>query len=239
MEKVKIYDDSFTNNISIGDFSIIYHNCRVTDSIIGRNVYIADESILKNCKLGDRTYVQRNSYLEHVEMGDFSYCGMRFTSMHSKIGKFCSISWDVTVGGANHDYRRVTTHSMLYNPQFGMVQEPLYDRFLDTCIVGNDVWIGAGAKINRGIKIGDGAVVASGAVVTKNVDPYTIVAGVPARPIKKRFNDKIIEKLLDLRWWDFDIETIKNNIHLFSYELNETTLEQLFKLKNKKEKVVE
>ncbi len=75
--------------------------------------------------------------------------------------------------------------------------------------IGNDVWVGSRAILMRGIRIGDGAVIGAGAVVTKDVEPYTIVGGVPARPIRKRFSDKVIEKLEEIRWWDYGPDILK------------------------------
>ena len=79
-------------------------------------------------------------------------------------------------------------------------------------IIGNDVWIGYEAIIMSGVKIGDGAIIATGAVVTKDVPPYTIVGGIPAKPIRRRFDEKTIEKLRKSHWWDWSKEKIKNNI---------------------------
>lgn len=80
-------------------------------------------------------------------------------------------------------------------------------------VIGNDVWIGHGATLMPGVKIGDGAIIATKAVVTKDVEPYTIVGGNPAKEIKKRFSEDIISKLLELQWWDWDIEKITLNVH--------------------------
>lgn len=92
-------------------------------------------------------------------------------------------------------------------------------------VVGNDVWIGYEAVIMSGVKIGDGAVVGTRAVVTKDVPPYTIVGGVPAKPIRRRFDDEIIDKLLALRWWDWDEDRIKRNISAIqSGDLNAISL---------------
>lgn len=79
-------------------------------------------------------------------------------------------------------------------------------------MIGNDVWIGYDAIIMPGVKIGDGAIIGTRAVVTKDIPPYTIVGGVPAKPIRKRFDDKTIEKLLSIKWWNWDKEKIKQNI---------------------------
>ena len=153
-------------------------------------------------------------------------------AIQCSIGKYCSISWNVSIGGANHNYSLLTTHSMLYDEQFGMVESPLYNRFSNKCTIGNDVWIGAGAQILRGVTVGDGAVIAAGAVVTKDVPPYAIVCGVPAAIIKYRFDEKTIKQLLEIKWWDFEPELIKENIRLFSKNVDIKTINELNRIKN-------
>jgi acetyltransferase-like isoleucine patch superfamily enzyme len=81
-------------------------------------------------------------------------------------------------------------------------------------VIGNDVWLGYGSMIMSGVGIGDGAVIAAGAVVTRDVEPYSIVAGNPARLIKKRFDEETIDKLLKIKWWDWPVEKINNNLNL-------------------------
>ena len=215
----------------IDESSIIYRNCRINDSIIKESCVIGDDSIIKKSLLGSQVKIQRNSMIQYSEIQNYSYGGMRFTAIHCKVGKYCSISWNVSIGGANHDYLKLTTHSMLYDKQFGMVEEPFYNRFNDDCVIGNDVWVGAGAQILRGVVVGDGAVIAAGAVVTKDVPPYAIVGGVPAKIIKYRFDDWTIKQLLDIKWWDFNPQTIKNHIDLFGTDVNYETINQLKRIK--------
>ena len=118
----------------------------------------------------------------------------------------------------------VSTHPAFYSPnhscEMGFVQTQKYEdyRFADgeyNIIIGNDVWIGTGARIVDGITVGNGAVILAGAVVTKNVPDYGIVGGIPARLIRKRFDDDTIHKLLDLQWWNKDIDWIKDNAEYF------------------------
>ena len=162
--------------------------------------------------------------------------GRNFTAWHCKIGKFCSISWNVGIGGANHDYERITQHAFLYAPQFGVLdngQTPGYNRFEDECIIGNDVWIGCNAVVCRNVHIGDGAVIAAGAVVTKDVEPYTIVGGVPGKMIKRRCDIKLAERLLKAQWWNLPSDIIKENFDLFNSKINEQSVSKIEKLINK------
>ncbi len=198
--------------------SKIYQHCDVRNSHIGRNASVGDFSRLGNCRLAENVAVQRNAMMYHVDMGRYSYTGKNFTAWHCSIGAFCSISWNVSIGGANHDYSRITTHSFLYGADFGLLPHKDYagyDRFSTPCVIGNDVWIAANACICRGVTIHTGAVIAAGAVVTHDVPPYTIVAGVPAMPLKKRFDDETIRLLLESRWWDFPEDLIRKSFHLF------------------------
>ena len=202
----------------------------VVNSELKNNAIIGDFSRIQSCILGNNVNIQRYALMYNTQMGDYTYVGRDFTSWYCKIGKYCSISWNVSIGGANHDYKRVTSHAFLYAPQFGMLDENQkagYDRFDNVCEIGNDVWIGANASVLRNVKIGDGAIVAAGAVVTKDVEPYTVVAGIPAKPIKNRFDDETICRLLKIKWWDFPENVIQDNFKLLNSKIDNDVLEKL------------
>lgn len=132
------------------------------------------------------------------------------------IGKFCSIGDGVKfimAGNQGHRYDWVSTFPFFYNDKIEGGKDA-FKRSGNT-VIGNDVWIGASATIMPGLTIGDGAVIATGAVVTKDVPPYTIVGGNPAKEIKKRFDEKQIDQLLKLEWWNWEISKIKKNVDLF------------------------
>ena len=124
------------------------------------------------------------------------------------IGKYCSISENcICDGGFGHNTRFVTTYPfnhLLHNCRH-LTGHPVWKGDIE---IGNDVWIGKDCVIMSGIKIGSGAVIGVRSIVTKDVEPYTIVAGSPAKPIRKRFTDEQIEKLLEIRWWDWPISEI-------------------------------
>ncbi len=125
------------------------------------------------------------------------------------IGKYCSIATGVQFmmcGTQGHNYNWIAVHPLDINGSL-----PGH-RWKGDTVVGNDVWLGAESLIMPGIKIADGSVIAARAVVTKNIGPYEIWGGNPARLIKKRFNDDQIEKLLKIKWWNWDKETIKRNV---------------------------
>ncbi|MCI8585971.1 MAG: CatB-related O-acetyltransferase [Lachnospiraceae bacterium] len=136
-----------------------------------------------------------------------------------KIGKFCSIACGAKFlfNAANHAMGSLSTYPFpIFFEEWGLHTEPeaiagAWDNKGDI-VIGNDVWIGYEAAVLAGVTIGDGAVVAARAVVTKDVPPYTIVGGVPARPIRRRFRDEVVTELLRLRWWDWDHGKIRDSI---------------------------
>ena len=153
----------------------------------------------------------------NIEIGEYTYgwLGEMFDGPMT-IGKYTSIGPEVKRLAVNHVLSGVTTHPCSFNPEVGWVKEDPRERsFLS---IGNDVWIGTRATILPSVKyIGDGAVIGAGAVVTKDVEPYSIVAGVPARVIGQRFANKDTQqKLLNSRWWDIQEDTLKGMAQLFN-----------------------
>lgn len=156
-------------------------------------------------------------------IGYASYIGNRSFIKNTKIGRYTCIATDVmTVAGSHPTSKFVSIHPAFYSTRkqsgFTYVSEGKFGDFnyIDenqkfTVMIGNDVWIGSGVKIMEGITIGDGAVVAAGAIVTKDVPPYAIVGGVPAKVIKYRFDSEMIKMLLELKWWEKDQVWIKSH----------------------------
>lgn len=184
-------------NPELGPEPRIHPTCRIVDGRIG-----AWTELMANTSIVESTF------------GDYSYCAGDVSIIYSDVGKFCSIASHVRVNPGNHPMDRVTQHHCTYRRvQFGFGErdeEEFFDwRRSARCEIGHDVWIGHAAIVMPGVRVGMGAVIGSGAVVTRDIGPYAIAVGVPARPVRKRFPDDIIEGLMETRWWDWDHETLR------------------------------
>ncbi|SDF71732.1 CatB-related O-acetyltransferase [Sporolituus thermophilus] len=186
-----------------------------------KHIEIGYMSNVKNCLLGKHSVIYDNVIMRNCSLGDYSYVSSNCVFQNTIIGKFCSIGPNVRAGLGNHlNNNFVSTHPAFFvndklcKPVISFVDKT-YHQFLKPITIGNDVWIGANAIILDGISIGDGAIVGAGAVVNKDVPPYAIVAGVPARIIRYRFNPEQVERLLKLRWWDKDVQWLKKNADKF------------------------
>ena len=175
---------------------------------------------VQNCRFGNYNKIYKHSRLRDSEFGDFSYAARNCQIYNTRIGKFTCIGPNVNTGmGAHPSAEFVSSHPLFYSTLgqssgLVIVDNNLFDEFPETQI-GNDVWIGNNVTVRYGVKIGDGAIIGSGAVVTKDVEPYSIVGGVPAKTIKYRFTPEQIDFLQQIRWWDKDLEWIKANKDLF------------------------
>lgn len=219
------------NNIGIG--VIKYDNVKLISSCIGDNVVIGEDSFVRDSKIGNNCSIERRNMLFNSHLGNYTYTGYNTVIKYATIGKFCSVSWNVSIGGANHDMKHITTHPFPLLPKFGLTDKSkIYKQFTDKKIViGNDVWIASNACILRGVTIADGAVIGAGAVVNRNVGPYEVWAGVPAKKIGQRFPDSVVERLLNLAWWEFLENVLRQNIDLFNDDLTNDILDRLFNLK--------
>ena len=176
------------------------------DVITGPNIEVGEYTVYNDFVHDPRDF-ERNNVLYHYPVnGD-----------KLKIGKFCSIACGAKFlfTSGNHSLRSLASYPFpIFFDEWGLDGENIrqaWDNKGDT-VVGSDVWIGYEAVILSGVTIGNGAVIGSRAVVTKDVPPYTIVGGVPARPIRKRFDDATVERLEALRWWDWDEGKIRRCI---------------------------
>ncbi|WP_053360779.1 acetyltransferase [Bacillus sp. FJAT-27251] len=179
-----------------------------TERKLSKAPSIDSTSLVLNSHAGEWTSIGSHNKIIESSFGDYTYTMDDVTVNYTEIGKFCSIASHVCINPVQHPMDRVTQHHMTYRKVMYNFAEGDDEAFFDwrrthKVKIGHDVWIGHGAIIMKDVTIGTGAVIASGAVVTKDVEPYTIVAGVPAKPIKRRFSSETAERLLSIAWWDW------------------------------------
>lgn len=203
----------------------------IKNSTISISADIKETALILNSKIGELCMIGENTRFCYSHLGDYSYIGDNSHVFSTDIGKFSSISWNVTLGPGNHDFKRLTSHAMLYANRFKMIQEPIYNQYDKECIIGNDVWIGCNATIFRGVKIGDGAIIGANSIIKKDVSPFSIVGGIDKK-LGIRFDDEIISKILEIKWWNYPPEKIKSCMELIAQYPTMKILEKLKELLN-------
>ncbi|MBZ8119905.1 chloramphenicol acetyltransferase [Roseovarius sp. LXJ103] len=185
------------------DVPFLHPDCEITDATFGKYVEIG-----------------RGSRLAHSNMDDYSYCDRFADIANTCVGKFSNIAAFVRIGATDHPMERASLHHFQYRSA---------DYFEDTehddawfahrrsrrTVIGHDTWLGHGAQVRPEVTIGHGAVIAGGAIVTKDVPPYMIVAGIPATPLRFRFEPKIADRLMALAWWDWPHDRLRGALDDF------------------------
>ncbi len=200
-------------------FKVIY--LKYDNEDFKKPIFLSDRaSFYGNCEVESGVKVNGSASFNDVSIGKYSYFAGDSYFFNCKIGRFCSIGHGVTIGLHSHPSKEfVSTHPSFYSmtgqSQIIFADHDLYAGTAETKI-GNDVWIGQNVLVKAGISIGDGAIIGAGAVVTKNVLPYEIVGGVPAKEIRSRFIKKHVDFLVKFQWWNKDEAWIRKNWRLFS-----------------------
>ena len=189
---------------------------------LSKLIYYLQIPSIRDCKLAKHTRVLPRCNLIRVEMARYSYIGTNTIVSDTKIGAFCSIGSSCSIGGGVHPIDRVSTSPVFYDSS-NCFKEKNYISAdsrnpvkQPQTIIGNDVWIGENVFVRAGVNIGDGAVIGAHAVITKDVPPYAIVAGVPAKVLRYRFDEATIKELMATRWWEWSDEKLAENKEWFS-----------------------
>lgn len=191
----------------------IDNKLRFKNSIIDRGCCIDSKSIL-----GSNVHLLENCTINNSSINSFTYLGKNCLVQNSTIGKFCSIANNVSIGLGQHPLDLFSTSPLFYRKKntflLDLIERDLFfDEYRDIKI-GNDVWIGANAILLDGITIGDGVVIGANSVVTKDLPPYAIVGGIPAKIIRYRFTDEDKNNLMIQKWWEWDVKIIKSYFNL-------------------------
>ncbi|AUG49316.1 acetyltransferase [Haloarcula taiwanensis] len=186
---------------------------------LGPDPTLHDPVSITESELGAWTEVRQRSRLNESAIGDYTYLMEDVQLDFTTIGKFGNVAAAARLGPTNHPIDRPTAHHFTYRAamyDLGKDDESIFEWRADQPVeVGHDVWIGHGAIVLPGVSIGDGAVVGAGAVVADDVAPYSIVAGVPAEPIRRRFPEDIAARIAATEWWDWDHETLRERLDDF------------------------
>ena len=196
------------------DAPFVHPDCEITESRFGAYVEIG-----------------RGSRVAHSTFGDYSYCDRYSDIANAQIGKFANIAAFSRVGATDHPLDTASCHHFLYRSQDYWDDAARDEAFFEhrqsrIARIGHDTWIGSGAMVKPEVTVGDGAVVAAGALVTKDVEPYTIVAGTPAKVLRERQPRAIADRLIALAWWDWSHEAIRTALEDFRTLKAEAFLEK-------------
>jgi phosphonate metabolism protein (transferase hexapeptide repeat family) len=164
---------------------------------------------LRNATLGRFTEIGERVSFADSELGDYSYIDRHVQTIYARIGKFSAIAANASINALAHPIERVSQHKITYRPNEYFLGKKVDAEFREWRManrveIGHDVWVGHGAVVMPGVRVGHGAAIGASAVVTKNVAPYAIVAGVPAKFLRWRFEPRISARIIALSWWDWD-----------------------------------
>ncbi|UWR31013.1 chloramphenicol acetyltransferase [Sulfitobacter sp. W002] len=196
------------------DAPFLHPDCEVTDTQFGRYVEIG-----------------RATRLAHSEIGDYSYCDRWCDIANTQVGKFSNIAASVRIGATDHPMEKASLHHFHYRAgDYFDGAEDDADWFAlrrsRRTVIGHDTWLGHGAQVRPEVTIGHGAVVAGGAIVTRDVAPYMIVAGIPAKPLRCRFSESIAARMEELAWWDWPHDRLQASLKDFQTLPAEAFLEK-------------
>lgn len=208
-----------SGNVDVGENSNISDSCLLGNIKIGKNIYIKKSNISGNVMINENCRLYEvNIKGDNIKIG--RYTSLWGPNLHIsqknnlvEIGSFCSIARNVSIQEYNHNSNKISTYYIgqnIFNEKWENEQISK-----GKVVIGHDVWIGANCQILAGVTIGDGAIIGSNSVVTKDIPPYSIAIGAPARPVKFRFNKEAIDNLLEIKWWEWSEEKIKKNKDLF------------------------
>lgn len=215
-----IHESVIFENSEMDKNVTLWPQVKVRNSKLSEGVSIGEFSEIIGTTIGDFGSINRRNFVFRSHFNRFTYTGENCSIRSTEIGSFVSIGPAALLGGGNHSIRHTSTFNLSrfenalagYSTSSASLGIPLRSdvearlQQKDNLKIGNDVWIGSGVIALRGCVIGDGAVVGAGAVVTRDVEPYSIVAGIPARIINQRFETSVVERLLRLRWWDWPLK---------------------------------
>jgi phosphonate metabolism protein (transferase hexapeptide repeat family) len=188
--------------------------------VLGEQPWVDESSRVRDSRLGPWTWVGPRCSIDESTFGDYSYLAGDGSIIYADIGKFCSIASHSRINPGNHPMQRVMQHHLTYRRRMYGLGEADDEAFFDwrraaRVRVGHDVWLGHGAIVLPGVQVGNGAVVAAGAVVSHDVASYSVVAGVPARPIRARFPTHVVEQLEAIGWWDWSRDQLEARVDDF------------------------
>ena len=191
-----------------------------TRGLLGIEPWIDPSSRVTESDVGPWTWIGPRCSIVESTFGDYSYIASDGSIIYADVGKYCSIASHSRINPGNHPMDRVMQHHLTYRRRMYDLGDEDDAQFFNwrraaRVVVGHDVWLGHGAILLPGVRVGTGAVIAAGAVVSHDVDPYTIVAGVPARPLRMRFPTHVADQLQRIAWWDWSREELESRLDDF------------------------